>query len=144
MSALLVVCEWWGAAHSSHVCICSNWYLRSCREKCLLTTSELDTAIQNVRIGVSSSASLSQPLLSSPFPLHSAFQTYTVMVASVVVVSFSFTRCENWIIGFEVGFLQASTSTSSSFSLGVFVTLVKSVLLDSLQLILTLLHFHRT
>lgn len=33
MSALLVVCEWWGAAHSSHVYICSNWYLQSCREE---------------------------------------------------------------------------------------------------------------
>jgi hypothetical protein len=64
-------------------------------KKCLLTTSELDTAIQNVRIGISLAASLSQPLLSSPFPLHSLFQTYTVMVASVIVVSSSFTRSEN-------------------------------------------------
>jgi hypothetical protein len=64
-------------------------------KKCLLTTAELDTAIQNVRIGVSSSASLSQPPLASPFPLHFAFQTYTIMVASVIVVSSAFTRSEN-------------------------------------------------
>jgi hypothetical protein len=64
-------------------------------KKWLLTTSELDAAIQNVRIGVSSSASLSQPPLSSPFPFHSASQTYTVMVPSVIVVSSSFTRSEN-------------------------------------------------
>jgi hypothetical protein len=64
-------------------------------QKCLLTTSELDTPIQNVRIRVSSSASLSQPPLSSPFPLHFTFQAYTVMVANVIVVSYAFTRSEN-------------------------------------------------
>jgi len=50
-------------------------------KKRLLTTSELDTVIRNVRIGVSSSASLSQPPLSSPFPPYSALHWFLDMLA---------------------------------------------------------------
>jgi hypothetical protein len=54
-------------------------------KKCLLTTSELDSVIQNVRIGVSSSAPLSQPPLSSPFPPYSALRLFMDMLAKKYV-----------------------------------------------------------